>query len=482
MVGIFNFCKGARLTKPSSNGQRVDGFAQCPNTKAEVQQINGRYQAQPKATQQPKDAKNDEEIDLQILAVSENARQLLKVLQPFEARITELEAENTNLQMDSRQKEATLQDLGRKILRLQQDSQDRVTALEDEIAHLQEQGQKDTDFLNEGIELAKVSLDRKNAMLKQLEAELQGVMLESQKKDDIIISLRLETKEKDETISALRSEVSRFETARLKTEDALEWWKLENCNVEDQQNHLPKAPDSCREDNPRIQSDMAKGQDRFDSPTRLKKSASDPRLFSVEWIRKYVLGDSQPSAATALLPFSSLNQPETDTMLVESKPVAEECFEEQDPIIKLPSLAPCNAWTLAPPQPTVIPGIFVVRHVTSGRPLVSSQSILNNYPVIKINIPNQKQAKIVSVPTKTCRERAGGIPTGPVLLKKRPTWSESRFGNEHHTKNLATERSVTHPRSLGNDSSTDRALSTKAPVTGGNHRRNCKAVAVLIKL
>ena len=35
-------------------------------------------------------------------------------------------------------------------------------------------------------------------------------------------------------------------------------------------------------------------------------------------------------------------------MLVESKPVAEECFEEQDPIIKLPSLAPCNAWTLSP--------------------------------------------------------------------------------------------------------------------------------------
>jgi hypothetical protein len=166
---------------------------------------------------------------------------------------------------------------------------------------------------------------------------------------------------------------------------------------------------------------MAKGQDRIDSPTRLKESSSNQRLYSVEWIRKYVLRESQPSAATALLPFSSSNQLETDTMLVESKPAVEDCFEEHDPIIKPPSLTPCNAWTLTPPQPTVIPGIFVVRHVTSGRPLVSSQSTLNNYPVIKINIPGQKKSKIVSFPTKTCRERAGDIPTGPVLLKKRPT-------------------------------------------------------------
>jgi hypothetical protein len=439
-VVTSNICKRARLTKLSSNGPLVNRFSQHPNTKAEVQQSNAHYEAD--ATQQPKDAKNDE-TNLHILAVSENARQLLKVLQPFDARITVLEAENTTLRMDSRNKEAMLQDLERKILRLQQDSQDRVTALEDEIADLQEQGQKDTDFLNEGIELARVSIERKNAMLKQLEAELQG--------------FKLETKEKDETISALRSEVSQLEIARVKAEDELEWWKLENCTGDAEQNHLPKTPDSYREDDPRIQSDMTKGQDRIDSPTRLKKSPSNQRLYSVKWIRKYVLGDSQPSAATALLPFSSSNQSEADTMLVESKPAGENCFEEQDPIIKLPSITPCNAWTLAPPQPTVIPGIFVVRHVTSGRPLVSSQSILNNYPVIKINIPGQKKSKIVSFPTETCRERTGGIPTGLVLLKKRPTWSESRPGNEQHIKNLADEKNVTHPRSAESNNSPKRA-------------------------
>jgi hypothetical protein len=152
-------------------------------------------------TQVPEDARKNEETNLHILVVAENARQLLKVLQPFEARIAELEVENTALQMDSCNKEAKLQDLERKILRLQQDSQDRIAALEDEIADLQEQGQKDRDFLNEGIELAKISLDRKNDMLKQLGSELQGAKLESQEKDDIIMALRLETKEKDETIS-----------------------------------------------------------------------------------------------------------------------------------------------------------------------------------------------------------------------------------------------------------------------------------------
>jgi hypothetical protein len=162
-----NICKRARLTKLSSNGPLVNRFSQHPNKEAEVQQLNAHYEAS--APQQPKDAKNDEETNLHILAVSESARQLLKVLQPFDARITDLEAENTTLRMDSRNKEAMVQDLERKILRLQQDSQDRVTALEDEIADLQEQGQKDTDFLNEGIKLARVSINRKNAMLKQLD-------------------------------------------------------------------------------------------------------------------------------------------------------------------------------------------------------------------------------------------------------------------------------------------------------------------------
>jgi chromosome segregation ATPase len=230
--------------KLSSNGQGVGGFPQHPNTKVEAHQTNGRYQAQSEAARQSRDVKTDEETNLQTLAVSENARQLLKVLQPFEARITELEAEIHTLQMDSREKEATLQDLERKILRLQQDSQDRVTALEDEIADLQEQGQKDTDYLNEGIELARVSLDNKNAMPRQLEAELQSVKLDSQEKDDIIMALSLESKEKDETISALKSEVSRLETARVKAEDELQWWKLENCNGRDQQNHIQDTPHS----------------------------------------------------------------------------------------------------------------------------------------------------------------------------------------------------------------------------------------------
>jgi hypothetical protein len=47
-------------------------------------------------------------------------------------------------------------------------------------------------------------------------------------------------------------------------------------------------------------------------------------------------------------------------------------------------------------------------------------------------------------------------------VKKTSTWSESRSGNEHQSKNLADEKDVTHTGFLGNDSSTDRALCTKA--------------------
>jgi hypothetical protein len=81
-------------------------------------------------------------------------------------------------------------------------------------------------------------------VLKQLGSELQGAKLESQEKDDIIMALRLETKEKDETISALRSEVSRLEIARVKAEDELEWWKLENGTGDAEQNHFqrPQTP------------------------------------------------------------------------------------------------------------------------------------------------------------------------------------------------------------------------------------------------
>jgi hypothetical protein len=49
-----------------------------------------------------------------------------------------------------------------------------------------------------------------------------------------------------------RSEASRLETARVKAEDELEWWKLENGTGDAEQKPLPKTLDSCREDDPRI--------------------------------------------------------------------------------------------------------------------------------------------------------------------------------------------------------------------------------------
>jgi hypothetical protein len=423
-----------------------------------VQPLSSRYQAQLNPPQVPGDAKKDKETNLHILAVAENARQLLKVLQPFKARITELEVENTALQMDSHNKEAMLQGLERKILRLQQDSQDRVTALEDEIADLQEQGQKDTDFLNEGIELARVSIDRKNAMLRQLEAELQGFKLESQEKDEIIIAVRLETKEKDETISVLRSEVSRLETASVKAGDELAWWKLENCSGQDLQKQPPKTSHSYQEVDTKYQSHTPEWQIKINKLIGRKSLPLNPCAVMLS---KHAFEPRSSLLSTAVsLPLLSSKHPKTDT-LFESKPVAAECFEEQVPIVKLPSISPCNAWTLAPPQPRAIPGNFVVRGVTSVPRTLSLQPTWNNDPVIKIKIPGQKASKFVSVSTKTCIEIPIGSPGEPMLPRKRPTWSEGRSLNEDLTKNLVTEKDVKAPKSFGNDSSTDRPLSTK---------------------
>jgi DNA repair exonuclease SbcCD ATPase subunit len=243
----------------------VDGFPQFPSTKAEIQHVSTRSQTQSEATQQAKEGKNGKEIDLQILAISENARQLLRVLRPFESRIAELEAGNTSLQVNSRQKDGLVKGLERKVLRLQQDSQDRITSLEDEIADLQEQGQKDHDFL-EGIALAKVSLDNKNNKIEQLEAKLEGI--------------KLETQEKDETIMALRSKVSRLQTTCLKAEDALARWALENGTLDVHQNYIPKAAYTSPDVDPRNRSHSLYWQVKITDLIGRKKSTSNSHVES----------------------------------------------------------------------------------------------------------------------------------------------------------------------------------------------------------
>jgi hypothetical protein len=143
-------------------------------------------------------------------------------------------------------------------------------------------------------------------------------------------------------------------------------------------------------------------QDRINSLIGRKNSPPKSHALAVDSSSKHALELPDPVlSATVSFPSLGLGDPATDDGTVESKPAAEECFEEQEmgslPVIKVPNLAPPNAWTLAPPQPKSIPKKFVIQHVTSVEPLPFAQQISNNSTTITIKVPGQDEPKSVSI-------------------------------------------------------------------------------------
>lgn len=151
-------------------------------------------------------------------------------------------------------------------------------------------------------------------------------------------------------------------------------------------------------------------QDRINSLIGRKNSPPKSFALAVDSSSKHALElPSRRVGATVSLPVFGFAEYDTKEGAVESKPAAEECFEEQEmgslPVIKVPDNPPALAWNPAP-SPKPMPRKFMVNHVTSSDSIrfpAAAGSSNNN--IITIKVPGQDESKTVSIPATT-RQRS----------------------------------------------------------------------------
>lgn len=142
-------------------------------------------------------------------------------------------------------------------------------------------------------------------------------------------------------------------------------------------------------------------QEKIDSLVGRKNSPPKSHALAVDSSSKHALElPNQQIGATVSLPLLEFAGSEGLEGAVESKPAAEECFEEQEmgslPVIKVPHQAPASAWTLATP-PKALPRKFVVSQTTSVEPLNFSKQVNNGWETITIKM-GQGEPTTVSIP------------------------------------------------------------------------------------
>ncbi|RBR24624.1 uncharacterized protein FIESC28_02557 [Fusarium coffeatum] len=98
-----------------------------------------------------------------------------------------------------------------------------------------------------------------------------------------------------------------------------------------------------------------------------------------------------------------------------SKPMAEECFEEQEmgslPQIRLPHKAPEAAWQPAPAQNKPLPKKFTVQP-TVMEPYYFAAEVVGGGNAMRIRLPEMKETKIVTVPFSATRGGRGSSNRG----------------------------------------------------------------------
>lgn len=143
-------------------------------------------------------------------------------------------------------------------------------------------------------------------------------------------------------------------------------------------------------------------QDRISNLLGRKNSSPKSHTLAVDSSSKNALElPKQQLGATVSLPSLGPGDLAIDHGAVESKPAAEECFEEQEmgslPIIKIPNFAPSSAWDLAPSPPKSFPRKFQVSHVLSAEPIHLGPHIVNNHATVVVKLPGQHESKTVTI-------------------------------------------------------------------------------------
>lgn len=159
-------------------------------------------------------------------------------------------------------------------------------------------------------------------------------------------------------------------------------------------------------------------QEKINSLVGRRNSPPKFHALAVDSASKHALEHAnQQIGATVSLPMPDIEQPEISKEPFESKPAAEECFEEQEmgslPNVKVPNIAPAAAWNLSPFQKTTHRK-FANSQITSADSLAFGQQIINNNSIISIKVPGQEEATTVSIPITRQRSnpRRGGARGG----------------------------------------------------------------------
>lgn len=146
-------------------------------------------------------------------------------------------------------------------------------------------------------------------------------------------------------------------------------------------------------------------QDRINHLIGRKSSPPKTHVLAVDSSSKNAL--ELPTAqisATVSLPSSPSGPTSEDDSLFETKPMAEECFEEQEmgslPSIRVPNKAPEAAWHLAAPQTKPLPRRFVLTQVTTIEPLTFLPQITKEGNMVHIFLPGMREEKCINAPPK----------------------------------------------------------------------------------
>lgn len=95
----------------------------------------------------------------------------------------------------------------------------------------------------------------------------------------------------------------------------------------------------------------------------------------------------------------------------ESKPMAEECFEEQEmgslPLVRFPNKTPDAAWQPVVVQFKPLPKRFLV-HASIMEPFRIAEEQSGNSSIIRVNLPGMQEQKTVAIP----QSQSGGPPRG----------------------------------------------------------------------
>lgn len=119
-----------------------------------------------------------------------------------------------------------------------------------------------------------------------------------------------------------------------------------------------------------------------------------------------------PSVATVMLPGSPRRQPRASSVpkTPESKPMAEECFEEQEmgslPIIRLPNKASNGAWRSVVVQFKPLPKKFLI-HASIMEPFRIADEHSGNSSIIRVHLPGMQAQKTVAIPHGSTSSRGG---------------------------------------------------------------------------